>query len=107
MYVMYQPLRVFCLIGLALALLGGAPIARFLYFYANGDGQGHLQSLVLASVLLVMSFVSFATGLLADVVSRNRQLLEMTLEKVRRLELEHNASSQSSEGRQDKRRLRA
>ena len=88
MYVMYRPLRVFCVIGGLLALTGAAPIARFVYFYASGDGAGHLQSLVLAGVLLVMSFVSFATGLLADVVSRNRQLLEMTLEKVRRLELE-------------------
>ena len=88
MYVMYRPLRVFCLIGMFLAIIGAAPIARFLFYYGAGDGQGHLQSLVLASVLLVMSFISFATGLLADVVSRNRQLLELTLEKVRRLELE-------------------
>lgn len=87
MYVMYRPLRVFCMIGAVLALVGAAPIARFLYFYASGDGAGHLQSLVLAGVLVMMSFVSFVTGLLADVVSRNRQLLEMTLEKVRRLEL--------------------
>ena len=86
-YVMYKPLRVFCAIGAVLALVGAAPIARFLYFYAVGDGVGHLQSLVLAGVLVTMSFVSFATGLLADVVSRNRQLLEMTLEKVRRIEL--------------------
>jgi glycosyltransferase involved in cell wall biosynthesis len=88
MYVMYKPLRAFCIVGALLAAVGAAPIARFLFYYATGDGQGHLQSLVLASVLLVMSFISFATGLLADVVSRNRQLLELTLEKVRRLELE-------------------
>ena len=86
-YVMYRPLRVFCIIGFVLALVGAAPIARFVYFYASGDGTGHLQSLVLAGVLVIMSFVSFVTGLLADVVSRNRQLLEMTLEKVRRIEL--------------------
>lgn len=86
-YIMYRPLRVFCMLGTLLALIGAAPIVRFLYFYASGDGAGHLQSLVLASVLMMMSFVSFVTGLLADVVSRNRQLLEMTLEKVRRIEL--------------------
>lgn len=88
MYVMYRPLRVFWAIGLVLAAIGTAPIARFLYFYLNGDGSGHLQSLVLGGVLVVMSFIAFATGLLADVVSRNRQLLEITLEKVRRLELQ-------------------
>ncbi len=86
-YVMYRPLRAFCMIGLLLALIGAAPIARFLYFFAIGDGSGHLQSLVLGGVLVVMSFVAFATGLLADVVSRNRQLLEITLEKVRRIEM--------------------
>jgi glycosyltransferase involved in cell wall biosynthesis len=95
-YVMYKPLRVFCLIGAMLALVGAVPIARFLYFYAAGEGTGHLQSLVLAGVLMTMSFVSFVTGLLADVVSRNRQLLEMTLEKVRRIELQTGAQDQAA-----------
>ncbi len=91
MYVMYRPLRAFSALGLVLAVLGAAPVCRFLNFYSIGQGQGHLQSLVLASVLLVMSFMSFSTGLLADVVSRNRQLLEMTLEKVRRMELQRSS----------------
>ncbi len=87
MYVMYSPLRAFSSLGLVLALGGIAPVLRFLWFYANGDGTGHLQSLVLGGVLCVMAFIAFTAGLLADVVSRNRQLLELTLEKVRRLEL--------------------
>lgn len=102
MYVMYRPLRAFCVIGSLLALIGAAPIARFLYFYWSEGGEGHLQSLVLAGVLLIMSFVSFATGLLADVVSRNRQLLEITLEKVRRIELD----SQNKHEEQDRKPLR-
>jgi len=101
-YVMYRPLRVFCVIGAGLALIGAAPIARFLYFYASGAGAGHLQSLVLAGVLMVMSFISFATGLLADVVSRNRQLLEMTLEKVRRIELQIGSEEKPAEVRRDR-----
>jgi glycosyltransferase involved in cell wall biosynthesis len=92
MYVMYRPLRAFWAMGTLLAAIGIAPIARFLYFYAIGDGSGHLQSLVLGGVLVMMSFVAFTTGLLADVVSRNRQLLEMTLEKVRRLEAQRSES---------------
>jgi len=88
MYVMYSPLRAFSAIGLLLAMVGTAPIARFLYFYVVGDGAGHLQSLVLGGALVIMSFMAFTAGLLADVVSRNRQLLEMTLEKVRRMEAE-------------------
>jgi hypothetical protein len=102
MYVMYRPLRVFCIIGALLAVIGAAPVARFLYFYASGEGAGHLQSLVLAGVLLMMSFVSFVTGLLADVVSRNRQLLEMTLEKVRRMELEGGAQHQARGAHREK-----
>jgi hypothetical protein len=99
---MYRPLRAFCVIGSLLAHIGAAPIARFLYFYWSEGGEGHLQSLVLAGVLLIMSFVSFATGLLADVVSRNRQLLEITLEKVRRIELD----SQNKHEEQDRKPLR-
>jgi len=87
MYVMYSPLRAFCTLGLVLAAIGLAPILRFVWFYMAGDGTGHLQSLVLGGVLCVMAFIAFTAGLLADVVSRNRQLLELTLEKVRRLEL--------------------
>ena len=86
-YVMYSPLRAFSAIGLMLGLIGLLPIARFVWQFAQGDGAGHLQSLVLGGVLCVMSFIAFAAGLLADVVSRNRQLLEITLEKVRRIEL--------------------
>lgn len=86
-YVMYSPLRAFSAIGLTLGLIGLLPIGRFVWLYAQGDGAGHLQSLVLGGVLCVMSFLAFAAGLLADVVSRNRQLLEITLEKIRRIEL--------------------
>ncbi|MEL7727925.1 glycosyltransferase family 2 protein [Citromicrobium bathyomarinum] len=96
MYVMYSPLRAFCTLGLVLAAVGIAPILRFMWFYFSGDGTGHLQSLVLGGVLCVMAFIAFTAGLLADVVSRNRQLLELTLEKVRRLELAQGESVPAS-----------
>jgi len=87
MYAMYQPLRVFFFIGTALTALGLFPILRFLYFYAIGSGGGHIQSLVLGAVFLVMGFIAYLIGLVADLIGFNRQLLEMTLERVRRLEL--------------------
>jgi glycosyltransferase involved in cell wall biosynthesis len=87
MYAMYQPLRVFFLIGTFLAILGLLPIVRFLYFYVTGEGGGHIQSLILGGVLLTMGFLSYLIGLLADLIGFNRQLLEMTLERVRRMEL--------------------
>jgi len=89
MYAMYQPLRAFFFIGAALTLAGALPIARFLYFYATGDGGGHIQSLVLGGTLAIIGFITLMIGLLADLISFNRQLIEMTLEKVRALELEH------------------
>jgi glycosyltransferase involved in cell wall biosynthesis len=88
MYAMYQPLKVFFFIGLTLSILGAIPIIRFLYFYFTGDGEGHLQSLVLGGVFTILGFISFLIALLADLMNFNRQLIEQTLEKVRRIELE-------------------
>ena len=87
MYMMYSPLRTFSLIGLVLCLIGILPIGRFLYFYFSGDGGGHIQSLVLGSVSLAMGFFALLIGMLADLVNFNRHLIELTLEKVRAMEL--------------------
>jgi hypothetical protein len=88
MYAMYQPLKVFFFIGLTLSILGAIPILRFLYFYLTGDGEGHIQSLILGGVFTILGFISFLIALLADLMNFNRQLIEQTLEKVRRIELE-------------------
>lgn len=88
MYAMYQPLKVFFFIGLTLSIFGAIPIIRFLYFYFTGDGEGHLQSLILGGVLIILGFISFLIALLADLMNFNRQLIEQTLEKVRRMELQ-------------------
>jgi glycosyltransferase involved in cell wall biosynthesis len=88
MYAMYQPLKVFFFIGLTLSILGAIPILRFLYFYFTGDGEGHIQSLILGGVFTILGFISFLIALLADLMNFNRQLIEQTLEKVRRIELD-------------------
>jgi glycosyltransferase involved in cell wall biosynthesis len=92
MYAMYQPMKVFFYIGTFLTVLGLIPIIRFLYFYFTSGGAGHLQSLVLGGVFLMMGFIAYLIGLVADLIGFNRQLLEMTLEKVRRMELERSAN---------------
>jgi glycosyltransferase involved in cell wall biosynthesis len=89
MYSMYQPLRVFFFLGSVLTLIGTLPILRFLFFYFTSGGAGHIQSLLLGSVFIILGFITFLVGLVADLISFNRQLLEMTLERVRRLELDH------------------
>ena len=86
-YSMYRPFKTFLLIGIVASVAGLLPILRFIYFYAFDDGQGHVQSLILGGVLLVIGLTTFLIGLLADLIGFNRQLIEMTLEKVHRLEL--------------------
>ena len=84
---MYQPLKLFFIIGSVLSVAGLLPIIRFLYFYITSSGAGHMQSLVLGGVLVMMGFLTYLIGLVADLMSFNRQLMEITLEKIRRLEL--------------------
>jgi glycosyltransferase involved in cell wall biosynthesis len=99
MYAMYEPFRVFFYIGLTLSGIGSLPIIRFLYFYFSGDGSGHIQSLILGGVLLVIGFVTFLFGLLADLISFNRQLTEITLAKIKALELQQLSDVERSDSR--------
>jgi glycosyltransferase involved in cell wall biosynthesis len=85
-YAMYNPLRIFVAAGALTAAVGLAPLLRFLWFYLSGDGSGHIQSLVIGGALLVLGTVTMMLGALADLVGRNRLLLEMTLERLRALE---------------------
>jgi len=89
MYAMYQPLRVFFYIGTCFTLLGLLPILRFIFFYFKGAGEGHIQSLILGGALVSMGFIAFLVGLVADLISNNRQLVEMILERSKRAELDH------------------
>ncbi len=86
-YAMYQPLRFFIYIGSILSIIGLLPIIRFIYFFFTSGGDGHIQSLILGGVLLMMGIVAFLAGFLADIISYNRQLHELTLEKVKQIEL--------------------
>src|SRR4029453_7621940 len=87
-YAMYEPLKVFTYIGLAVFACGFSLGLRFLYFYYFVDrGIGHIQSLILAAVLMIVGFQVLLIGLLADVISANRKLLEDLVYRVRSLEL--------------------
>ena len=96
MYSMFQPLRVFFYISAFLSVVGLVPFIRFIYFYVIGAGAGHIQSLVVGAVLLMMGFMTFMIGLVADLISFNRQLLEMTLERVKVLEFEKSEQANSN-----------
>jgi len=82
-YTLYRPLRVFSLAG-AILFLGGLVLAgRYLYFYVIGQGAGHVQSVILAAVLLIIGLQVGLIGLLADLISFNRKMLEEVLFLVR------------------------
>jgi hypothetical protein len=87
-YAMYEPLKVFTYIGLLVAAGGVAGGIRFLYYYWFVDGgMGHIQSLILSAVLMIVGFQVLLIGLVADVISANRKLLEDLVYRVRSLEL--------------------
>jgi glycosyltransferase involved in cell wall biosynthesis len=86
-YAMYEPLKVFGLIGSAVFLVGLAITARFVYYFLGGAGQGHVQSLIVSAVLMIVGFQIALIGLVADVISGNRKLIEDLLYRVRRMEL--------------------
>jgi len=97
MYAMYRPMRFFFYLGSLLCLTGAIPIMRFLLAYWSGEGNGHIQSLVLGGAFLTMGFLVFVNGLLSDLISHNRQLNELALEKIRMLELAAPVARQSTD----------
>ena len=87
MYTMFQPLRVFFYVGTPLVVLGSLGVLRFLYFYFTGGGGGHIQSLVLSGVLIILGFILYMIGLVADIISLNRKLIEDVLYRIKKTEL--------------------
>jgi len=86
-YSQYEPLRVFwgaaSLVGLAAIVVWG----RFAYFYVDGSGKGHVQSLILGAVLFNAAVVLAALGVIGDLLSAQRVMIQRTFERVRRIEL--------------------
>lgn len=75
-FIVYRPLRFFLSMSVLPLLLGLALGARFLVYYYQGDGGGHVQSLILAAVLVLVAFQTMLLAILADLQSVNRRLLE-------------------------------
>ncbi len=81
-YAMYRAIRVFFSIGLLLLLAGGILAIRYFIFFLQGQGGGHIQSVVLAAILLIVGFQTMLNGLLADLIASNRKMLEEIGEKI-------------------------
>ena len=85
-FITYRPLRFFATLGALVFGLGFVFGARFLYYYATERGEGHVQSLILASMLMSMGFIVGVTGILADLIAVNRLLLEQVSWRLRKIE---------------------
>lgn len=85
-YTMYYPLKVFATIGIILLTIGALPFIRLTYHFFIGVVSGHLPSLVFGAVLVILGFLTLMFGIIADLISYNRQLVERTLLRVRQLE---------------------
>ncbi len=73
---MYHSLRIFVLSGGLLLLTGVLFGIRYLYFFFGGDPEGHVQSLILSSILISSGFTTIILGILADLTALNRKLIE-------------------------------
>ncbi len=85
-FIVYRPFRFFMSLGLLLFGAGFLVGARFLWFYLTGSGEGHIQSLILAAVLLMIGFQAMLSAFIVDLLATNRKLSEDVLYRVRKME---------------------
>ena len=86
MFIIYRPFRFFALIGGTIFFVGLALLARFLYLYFLDQGNGHIQSLIISSILVITGFQTCLFGVLADLIAINRKLIEDVQIRTKKLE---------------------
>ncbi len=86
-YTLYEPLKIFLMIGMVIFGSGFLLSVRYLYFFFSGQGAGHIQSLILAAILMIVGFQVGMIGLLADINAANRRLIEDALHRIKKMEL--------------------
>jgi glycosyltransferase involved in cell wall biosynthesis len=75
-FIIYRPFSFFGTLGAALFGAGFLVGMRFLLKYFGGEGDGHVQSLILASVLMGMGFQTLLIAFVADLLAANRKIME-------------------------------
>ena len=86
-FMTYKPYSFFMIPGAIFFTLGIVLGLRFLYFYfVTKTGYGHIQSLILSAVLLILGGLLIIVGLVADLISVNRKLLESVEYRLQRLD---------------------
>jgi len=97
-YTMYEPMKVFTIIGSLGIFLGTIISVRFLYFLIIAEGKGHIQSLIFAAIFFIVGFQILVIGLLADIIAANRKLTENVLYRVKKMEIRKEEDSSSDSG---------
>jgi glycosyltransferase involved in cell wall biosynthesis len=87
-YAQYEPLRIFWSLAALIGLVSVGVWIRFAVSYAEGNGKGHVQSLILGAVLFIAAVVLWALGVIGDLLAAQRAMTQKTFERVRRIELE-------------------
>lgn len=93
-FVLYKPLRFFVLLGTAFMVPGVLIGLRFVVNYFVTGGTGHVQSLILASILSVTAMIIYAAGIVSDLIASNRVLLEEIRMRILRAEISRTVAGQ-------------
>lgn len=96
-FLMYRPLMFFTTLGSIMGLIGGGIGIRFLCFWFSGSGAGHIQSLILASMMIILGVMTIIVGLQGDIIAANRKLLEDIQYHVRKLDYDSECRNASEE----------
>lgn len=106
-FLMYKPLKFFGVIGTIFCILGSALGIRFIVYLCMGEGSGHVQSLILVAIFMLIGVFSYLIGLQADVIAANRKILEdvqyharksdYDIEALKRLILEEKTSEKKTD----------
>ena len=96
-YSTHEPLKVFFTVGGIIFLIGIIFGIRYLYYESIGEGQGHVQSVILSSTLMILGFILFFIGLVADLISTNRKLIEDMMYRVKKLEVAKEGHTEEGE----------
>ncbi len=105
---LYEPFKAFMIFSLIFLLPGLFLLARFFFFYVllQGRATGLVQSVVIGGVCIMIAVQMFVLGILADLLSANRTLIEDLLSRVRRLELSKRKESGEEDLSDDERKMR-
>ena len=87
-YAMYSPLKFFFTIGIIVFTAGLILAARYLFYFFIGEGDGHIQSLILAAILMMLGFQTIVIGLISDLIAANRRLSEEAVYRLRKMDKE-------------------